>query len=76
MRVRVQGNDYAYNGEVVAMVVKCSGAVRYVVEDENGRLFIHNGKQIGLTEVNVKNGYGLDPTHTEILRKLAARVML
>ena len=27
-----------------------SGAIRYVVEDNNGRLFIHNAKQLGKQE--------------------------
>lgn len=46
MKVKVKGGDYTYEGWIVAMFNKRSGAVRYVVEDANGRLFIHNGEQI------------------------------
>jgi hypothetical protein len=45
-RVRVQGGDYVYEGWLDAIFPKRSGAVRVVVEDENGRLFVHNTKQI------------------------------
>lgn len=51
MPVRVTGNDYAYDGWVVGVVTKMrSGALRYVVEDEHGRLFIHNAQQLGKPE--------------------------
>ena len=33
------------------LVIKRSGvAIRYVIEDDNGRLFIHNAAQIGKQE--------------------------
>lgn len=45
--VRVRANDYAYNGRVAVVFPKIgSGAVRCVVEDDCGRLFIHNARQI------------------------------
>jgi hypothetical protein len=46
----VQGSDYAYAGRLAGLAWKQSGALRYVVEDANGRLFIHNAKQIGKPE--------------------------
>ena len=39
-RVEKVGGDYRYDGWIVAVVVKRSGQVRYVVEDERGLLFI------------------------------------
>jgi hypothetical protein len=48
-RITVTGGDYTYEGYIVAAFRKRrSGDVRYVVEDDNGRLFIHNAKQVGL----------------------------
>lgn len=51
MPVTVRGGDYSYEGEVVAVFRKRRGnhEVRLVVEDENGRLFIHNSNQVGPT---------------------------
>ncbi len=46
-RVRVQANDYTYEGWIVSIFAKRSGQVRCVVEDEHGRLFIHNSRQVG-----------------------------
>lgn len=46
----VHGTDYFYTGILVAAFPKLGGAIRYVVEDSNGRLFIHNAKQIGKPE--------------------------
>jgi len=37
------GGDYTYEGEVVGVVHKLKGQVRYVVEDARGMLFIFNG---------------------------------
>lgn len=48
--IRVRAADYSYDGRLAAVVVKNSGAIRYVVEDQNRRLFIHNAAQIGVTE--------------------------
>lgn len=45
------GGDYSFSGVVVAVVVKRSGAIRYVVEDSRGLLFIFNGGQLRLVEV-------------------------
>ncbi len=47
-RVTVTGGDYTYEGDIVSTFIKKRGGVRYVVEDDNGRLFIHNAKQVGL----------------------------
>jgi hypothetical protein len=47
-RITVRGGDYSYEGYIVAVFLKRRGGVRYVVEDDNGRLFIHNAKQVGL----------------------------
>jgi hypothetical protein len=49
--VHVRGSDYSYDGFVVGIAVKMkSGAWRYIVEDESGRLFIHNAEQLGMPE--------------------------
>jgi hypothetical protein len=48
--VHVIGGDYEYDGTLRGVAVKVSGAVRYVVEDDNRRLFIHNARQIGVEE--------------------------
>lgn len=45
-RVVVIANDYSYEGWVVAAFEKKRGGLRCVVEDDNGRLFIHNAKQL------------------------------
>ena len=50
IEVNVQGSDYAYNGWLVGIAIKRSGQVRYIVEDVNGRLFIHNARQLGVQE--------------------------
>lgn len=44
--VKVIANDYSYEGYVVSQFKKRSGAIRVVVEDCNGRLFIHNPSQL------------------------------
>jgi hypothetical protein len=44
--VIVRGGDYTYEGVPVAIFYKLTGAPRVVVEDINGRLFIHNPGQI------------------------------
>ena len=44
--VTVKATDYVYDGWLMSVFNKRSGAVRCVVEDENGRLFIHNASQI------------------------------
>lgn len=48
--VYVYGSDYTYIGRVVSVFYKQSGALRCVVEDDNGRLFIHNAQQLRSSE--------------------------
>ncbi len=45
-RVRVTAGDYSYDGWLVVTFLKQSGQTRCVVEDDNGRLFIHNPTQV------------------------------
>lgn len=45
-RVRKCTGDYTFEGQVIAIVTKRSGAVRYVVEDDRGLLLILNESQI------------------------------
>lgn len=45
-RVRKEGGDYTFEGDVRAIVHKRSGAVRYVVENDDGLLFIFSGEQL------------------------------
>lgn len=40
--------DYAFDGEIVAVVEKRDGQLRYVVEDDRGLLLIMNAKMVGL----------------------------
>ena len=40
------GGDYRYNGVVVSMFKKISGAVRFVVEDDRGTLHIFSEKNL------------------------------
>lgn len=49
-RITVQGGDYTYQGYLVSSFFKRRGGARHVVEDDNGRLFIHNDKQMGWEE--------------------------
>lgn len=44
--VTVTANDYTYDGWLMMIGKKRNGVIRCVVEDENGRLFIHNSSQI------------------------------
>jgi hypothetical protein len=46
IEVTVIANDYRYDGWLVMIGPKRSGAVRCVVEDSFGRLFIHHPTQI------------------------------
>ena len=46
--VHVKANDYAYDGWLVGGCVKRSKARRALVEDDNGRLFIHNAGQLAV----------------------------
>lgn len=45
-RVRKVGGDYRFEGVIVGVVTKRSGALRYVVEDDRGLLFILNAGQL------------------------------
>lgn len=42
------GGDYYFNGHVVAVFAKRSGAVRVVVENDEGILHIFNPRQLEL----------------------------
>lgn len=45
--ITVQGGDYSYEWIIVSVFYKRkSNALRFVVEDNNGRLFIHNETQL------------------------------
>ena len=44
--VSVQAGDYRYDGDLAGFITKRSGVIRAVVEDPNGRLFIHNPDQL------------------------------
>lgn len=40
------GGDYKFDGTIVAMFTKLSGAVRFVVEDDRGVLHIYSEKNL------------------------------
>jgi len=44
--VTVKANDYAYDGWVIGGGEKRSGHFRVIVEDDFGRLFVHNCGQV------------------------------
>lgn len=44
--VEKTGGDYSYRGGVVGVIRKRSGALRYVVENSDGMLFIFNESQL------------------------------
>jgi hypothetical protein len=46
-RVRKVGGDYQFEGVVVSVFAKLSGAWRYVVEDDRGVLHIYSAKNLG-----------------------------
>jgi len=48
--ILVVAKDYSYTGYIVTVFKKIGGAQRCVVEDDNGRLFIHNASQLSLIE--------------------------
>ena len=60
-RVKVTGGDYTYEGNVVASFTKLKGAARCVVEDDNGRLFIHNADNLSEIDVPHRNGLNMRP---------------
>ena len=45
-RVEKQGGDYTFEGVIVGVIEKRSGAIRYVVEDDRGLLFIFRDTQL------------------------------
>lgn len=45
------GGDYTYTGTVVACFTKKSGAVRLVVENQDGMLFIFNEQSLQLVSI-------------------------
>ena len=45
-RVQKTGGDYSFEGVVVSAFAKRSGAMRYVVEDDRGLLFIFNRQSL------------------------------
>lgn len=45
-KVTVTANDYQYKGILIAAYRKESGVWRCTVEDDCGRLFIHNAAQL------------------------------
>ncbi|MGG7580993.1 hypothetical protein [Rhizobium sp. Nf11,1] len=47
--ITVTGGDYTYEGRLLLSFPKGDGgAIRYIVLDQNRRLFIHNAQQLGL----------------------------
>ena len=49
--VQVRGGDYTYEGRLCVAFRKSTGAVRFLVEDQNRRLFVHNADQTGLYDL-------------------------
>ncbi|MBS67249.1 MAG: hypothetical protein Tp170SUR191951_43 [Prokaryotic dsDNA virus sp.] len=47
-RVQKRSGDYDFDGQIRAVIIKRSGAVRYAVEDDRGLLLVMNAKQCGL----------------------------
>jgi hypothetical protein len=43
------GGDYRFDGVIVSVFPKLSGAIRYVVEDDRGVLHIYSEKNLALT---------------------------
>jgi hypothetical protein len=80
IRVCVKAKDYSYYGEVVGMAVKRSGLVRFVVEDENGRLFIHSAENLGMPECRMSAEHHLTfagqlaERDYELVKSLVARM--
>lgn len=44
------GGDYTFDGIVVAVFLKLSGATRYVVEDDRGVLHVYSEKTLSFTQ--------------------------
>lgn len=47
-KVEKRSGDYSFDGEIVAVIRKRSGEIRYAVEDDRGLLLIMNAKQCGV----------------------------
>lgn len=45
-RIIKDSGDYTFEGEIRGYVLKKSGKIRYVAEDDRGLLFIFNASQI------------------------------
>jgi hypothetical protein len=45
-RVVKTGGDYTFEGIIIAVFQKRSGAIRYVVEDDRGLIMIMNPQQL------------------------------
>jgi predicted extracellular nuclease len=45
-KVHKIGGDYTFEGVVVAVFAKLSGAIRYVVEDDRGVLHVYSEKNL------------------------------
>ena len=44
--VEKTGGDYTYKGDIVGVIHKKSGVLRFVVENDDGMLFIFNPTQL------------------------------
>ncbi len=53
-KVRKTSGDYKFSGTVVSVFAKKSGAVRYVVENDDGLLFIFNVSQLEIEPEIIK----------------------
>ena len=49
-RVSKRSGDYEFDGEIVAVIPKRSGAIRYAVEDDRGLLLVMNARQCGIED--------------------------
>lgn len=45
-KVRKRTGDYQFDGEIIAVIRKKSGAIRYAVEDDRGLVLIMNERQV------------------------------
>lgn len=45
-KVKKTSGDYTFEGEIIAIIQKLSGAIRYAVEDDRGLVLIMNEKQV------------------------------
>ena len=50
IKVTVTTDDYSFTGVLVGIAITRSGKIRYVVEDDEGRLFIHTAEHLGVGE--------------------------